>query len=122
MKLNPEIIRSILLTIEDRCDFDTVWEYRKDFYDSEYLAELSHQEIVYHIRQCESSGLINGVHYYDGGTNILICDLTPAGHEFIANTRNESVWKKTLARASEASLPILLEVAKDAALNHFLKK
>lgn len=121
MKLNLEIIRGIILTVEEKCDFDTEWEYRKDFFDSIYLAELSHQEIVYHIRQCELSGLIDGVHYYDGGANILVCDLTPSGHEFLSNIRSESIWKKTLSKASGASLPILLEVAKDIALNHFLK-
>lgn len=82
MKLNPEIIRGILLTVKEKCDFDTEWKYKKDIFDSIHLAELSHQEIVYHIRQYELSGLIDGVHYYDSGANILICDLTPSGHEF----------------------------------------
>lgn len=120
MKLNPDIIRGVLLTIEENCTFDDPWEYMRDNFESEHLAECSHEEIVYHIRQCEKSGLIEGVHYYDGGSDILICDLTPYGHEFLANTRNESVWKKTLLKASGASLPILLEVAKDTAMKFFL--
>ena len=120
MRLNPDCVRSILLTVEEKCSFDTFWEYEKDTFESEYLAECSHEEIVYHIRQCEQSGLIQGVHYYDGGDSIIICDLTPTGHEFLANTRNKTVWNATLAKASGASLSIIAEVAKDLALKHFL--
>jgi len=120
MKLNPDCIRGILLTVEEYCNFDTPWEYERDSFESEYLAELSHEEILYHIRQAEQSGLIQGVVYYDCGDSVIICDLTPEGHEFLANIHNESVWKKTLSKAFGASLPVLLEVAKDTALTHFL--
>lgn len=120
MKLNPDCIRGILLTIEEKCDFDTPWEYEKDNFESEYLAEYSHQEIIYHISQASQSGLIQGVHYYDGGATTLICDLTPAGHEFLANVRNDSIWKKVMSKAADASLPILFEVAKKAAMAYFL--
>lgn len=120
MRLNPDCIRSILLTVEDKCDFDTPWEYNRDNFESEYLAEYSHKEILYHIKQAEESGLLQGVHYYDGGDDVIICDLTPTGHEFLANIRSDSIWKKVISKASGASLPILLEVAKEAALKHFL--
>ena len=120
MKLNPDIIRGILLTVEENCDFDNAWEYQRDTFISDYLAELSHDEIIYHIRQCDKSNLIDGVHYYDGGKDIIICDLTPAGHEFLANIRNESIWKTTIQKGAGASLPVLMELAKDIALKHFL--
>lgn len=120
MKLNPNCIRGLLLTIEEKCDFDTPWEYQKDYFEAEYLAEFNHNEILYHIKQSEEAGLIQGVHYYDGGDNILVCDLTPAGHEFLANVRNEKVWKKVIAKAADASLPILFEVAKNLAATYFL--
>ena len=51
MKLNPDCIRGILLTVEEKCNFDTPWEYDRDTFESEYLAEFSHEEIVYHIKQ-----------------------------------------------------------------------
>lgn len=120
MKLNPDCIRGILLTVEEKCDFDTPWEYKRNQFESEYLAEYSHEEILYHIRQSEQSDLIQGVHYYDDGDDVLICDLTPCGHEFLANIRNESVWKKALSQAAGASLPVLFEVAKKIAIKYFL--
>ena len=120
MKLNPNCIRAILLTAEELCTFNKPWIYDEDGSSSKYLAEYCHEEIIYHISQAERSGLSQDVHYYDGGATILICDLTPYGHEFLANIRNDSVWKKVMSKAAGASLPILFEVAKDAAMKYFL--
>lgn len=121
MRLNPDVVRGILLTVEDNCNFNNVWEYRKNSFESEYLAELNHEEIIYHIKQCDESGLIQGVHFYDGGSNIIISDLTPAGHEFLCNIRNNSVWKRVMHKGSGASLPILFEIAKQVAMDYYLK-
>ena len=120
MKLNPDCIRGILLTVEEKCNFDTPWEYDRDTFESEYLAEFSHEEIVYHIKQASISGLIENVHYYDGGATVLIGDLTPLGHEFLANIRAKSLWNKVKSKATDASLSILMELAKRAATDYFL--
>lgn len=120
MKLNPDIVRGILLTVEDKCDFNNTWTYERDNFESVYLAELTHDEIIYHISQCQKAGLVDFVEYYDMGDSAEIDDLSPAGHEFLANIRTESVWKQVLSKAPGASLPILLEVAKDAAMKYFL--
>lgn len=120
MKLNPDIIRGILLTVEENCDFDHVWEYQRDSFESVHLAERTHDEIIYHIRQCNQSGLITGVHYYDGGKDVIITDLTPEGHEFLNNIRNESIWKDTMKKGAGASLPIIIELAKQIATKYFL--
>ena len=120
MKLNPDCLRAILLTVEEKCNFHTPWEYEENSFDSEYLAELSHEEIIYHIRLASQSGLIQGVHYYDGGETIIVSDLTPYGHEFLANIRSDSLWKKVISKGADASLPNLMELAKNIALKHFL--
>lgn len=120
MKLNPDCIRGILLTVEEYCNFDTPWEYERDSFESEYLAELSHEEILYHIRQAEQSGLIQGVVYYDCGDSVIICDLTPEGHEFLANIHNESVWKKLSPKHLEPLFPCYLKLQKIPLLHIFL--
>ena len=120
MKLDPNCIRGLLLTVEEKCDFNNAWEYQRDSFESEYLAEYSHDEILYHIKQAERSGFIEGVHYYDGGADVIICDLTPKGHEFLANIRNTTIWEKVKSKASDASLPIIFEIAKDVAMKYFL--
>lgn len=119
MKLNPECMRSILLLVEDNVDFSHVWTYSSNDIP-EQLSCYSHDEIVYHISQCKKSDLLTGVHFYDGGITVIISDLTPAGHEFLANIRNDSIWSKVLSKGVGASVPVLLELAKDFALKHFL--
>ena len=119
MKLNPNCIRDILITVEEHSDFHHQTEYKEEEqFDS--LSAYSHEEIIYHIRQCEESGLIFDVHYYSGGTHIDVRDLSPKGHEFLANIKNDSVWKKTLSKGVGASLPILVELAKEIAFKQFL--
>lgn len=95
MKLNPDCIRDILLTVENKSSFNTIWDYQKEDHQNELLENYSHDEIAYHIRQCSLSGFLNGVNYYDGGDNILVGDLTPEGHQFLANIRSNTNWNKT---------------------------
>lgn len=120
MKLNVNCIRDILLTVEEECDFETPWEYQEDSPPPKFLADYTHKEIVYHINQAQKSNPICGVEYFECGSDIYISDLTPKGHEFLSNIRNDTVWKKVLSKASGASLPIILEVAKEAAKKYFL--
>ena len=120
MQLNPNCIRGILLTAESKCTFSELWEYTERSLNLPYLAEFTHDEILYHIRQAHESGLIRGVHYYDGGATVIVQDLTPAGHEFLANIRNPSVWKDVCKKAANASLPIIIEIAKQLSVKFFL--
>ena len=118
MKLNPNCIRDILITVEEHSDFYHQTEYNiEDPFEN--LSKYSHDEILYHILQCEKSGLIDGVQYYDDGDLTDIRDLTPAGHEFLANIRNDTVWKKLAQKGKGASLPILMELAKTFAVQYF---
>ena len=119
MKLNPNCIRDILIAVEEHSDFHHQTEYKEESpFNS--LSAYSHEEIIYNIRQCEDSGLIYDVHYYSGGTHTDIRDLSPKGHEFLANIRNDSVWKKALSKGIGASLPILIELTKEFAFKQFL--
>ena len=119
MKLNPNCIRAVLIAVESHCDFFTSAEYKVEDPFPE-LSGYSHSEILYHIRQCEESGLIQSVHYYDGGKHTDIADLTPLGHEFLANIRSNAIWKKVLSKGTGASLSILMELAKNMASKYFL--
>lgn len=119
MRLNPDCIRDILMAVETHSDFCTQAEYKVEDPFPEFSC-YTHEEILYHIRQCEESGLITEVHYYDGGKHTDISDLTPTGHEFLANIRNDSIWKKVISKGSGASLSILMELAKQTALKYFL--
>lgn len=117
MKLNVDCIRDILITVEDNTDFHTVFNYRKEN-TYPHLSDYSHEEIIYHILQCKMSDLLVDVHFCDDGDSIYISDLSPAGHEFLANSRTKNVWKKIKA-AGATSLPIVINLAKDFALAYF---
>ena len=58
-------------------------------------------EIMYHIRQCEHSELfIDKVSYFIGG-GCMVRDLSPKGHEFIANIRKDTNWNRTKSIAKD---------------------
>lgn len=117
MKLNIDCVRDILISAEEVITFEKSFYYEKDT-PSSLSDKYSHDEIIYHILQARDSGLITTSSFYDSGRSVYITDLTPKGHEFLANIRTETVWNKLKSKGA-ASLPILFELAKDLALSHF---
>lgn len=119
MKLNPDCIRAILLAVESNCDFHNHFHYLKCNPVTGSLSCYSHEEIIYHIRQCSKSGLIDSVHYSENSASIRIGDLSPAGHEFLANIRNDTFFNKVKSIASELgvnSLDDIRQIALNAAV------
>lgn len=114
MKLNPDCIRDILLTVEENTSYGKFMSYDTD---TEYgrLKPYSDEEVMYHVKQCELSSLITKVTYYMGG-GCLIHDLSPKGHEFIANIRTDTNWNKTKEVAKKVgsySLDTLTKIASE---------
>lgn len=118
MKLNLDCIRDILLATEENTG------YRQELYISrheEFLEELPAQlrkydimEVLYHIKQCEMAGLIIFGH---GMMRVeyAIADLTPYGHEFLSNIRQDTNWNKTkqkLQKVGSSALSVVIDVAK----------
>lgn len=95
MKLNPDCIRSILLAVEENTDYGSFMRYSSSS-EYEHLKPFSYEEVMYHIKQSEISGLLLKVNYFLGaGAGCLIHDLSPSGHEFLANIRLDTNWNKT---------------------------
>lgn len=117
MKLNPDCIRDILIAGEEVITFNNWYYYEKDN-QSALSQKYSHDEIIYHIRQARDSGLITIGPFYDAGNSVHITDLTPVGHEFLANIRIDTVWNKLKSKGI-SSLPLLMTFAKDFALTYF---
>lgn len=118
MKLNPDCVRDILLSVESICTCNRIMNYRGGFDNNpELLCKYSYEEIVYHIQQCEKYGLIFNVEYntndYDK-LDIDIKDLSLQGYIFIANIREDDIWNKTKSIAEKVgslSLPTLAQIA-----------
>lgn len=94
MQLNPDCIRDILIFIEDNS---------RPSINSEKLVRLndmlpefgySLEELVYHSQQLEMDNLITNLSK-DFTINFYVKDLTPDGHRFLANIRNDNNWSKT---------------------------
>lgn len=114
MKLNPDCIRDILLTIEEVATSDSFFQYVERDHEYQRLKDYTHDELLYHFRQCDLAGLIVAYQPYDCGHSVDIADLSPAGHEFLANIRSESVWGKTKEISKKlgvGSLRSLAEIA-----------
>ncbi len=117
MKLNPDCIRDILIQCENVITFNNSYYYARG--SSSSLAEkYSHDEIIYHIKQAKDAGLISTGPFYDAGESVHITDLTPAGHEFLANARTETVWNKLKSMGIQ-SLPILIDMARGLSSSYF---
>lgn len=106
MKLNPECVRDILFTVEDKTDSENYFAFPSELPESELLLKYSEEEVRYHINQCDMSGLII-VKGKDMDGNMSVMDLTPAGHEFIADIRNDTVWNNVKDKSSKIGVSSL---------------
>ncbi len=110
MKLDPDCVRAILYYVEDNTGYGIFADVKKMIETLEYDADT----IMYHAMQCESSGFFTEAHWYLGGYDGAIVDLTPKAHEFIANIRNDKNWYKIKEKAKvigSFSLSALSQIA-----------
>jgi hypothetical protein len=114
MKLDPDCIRDILLTVEEHVGFAQYLDYPVEP-PGKYkrLAKYPLETVLYHIQQCELAGLVTKVYWYLGMT-CSVDVLSPKGHEFLADIRNDTNWAKTKTIAAEVgsfSLDALKSIA-----------
>ena len=121
MKMDLECLRGLLQTIEDNTDSDTPWRYEKDSFESIHLAERTHDEILYHIKLCLDNNLLGETAFFEDGDIVMIERLTMDGHDFLSHITNDSIFQKISEKAASAPLAILVNIAKDIFMNHFLK-
>ena len=112
MKLNPDCIRDILLTVEEYTGYSTFMRY-PDKTEYELLKKYSEDEVFYHIDQSELSGLLTKVDW-TMNPDCLIYDLSPQGHKFLADIRSDTTWNKTKEiskKVGSSSLDALKQIA-----------
>ena len=114
MKLNPDCIRDILLTIEEVTDYLNEWTFDSKSMNAPLLSKYSYDEIVYHISQCDKAGLIDGSKIYFGACAGVVSDLSPYGHQFLADIRSDNVWhnvKEVSKKVGSNSLQAIMQIA-----------
>ena len=101
MRLNPDCVRAILLTVEEHSDgiSDKKYDVSPDF---PLLNEYPFDVFLYNVRQCKQNGYFTQCKQ-DVLGDIYIEDLSPAGHEFLAHIRDDKNWKRILALSLNAA-------------------
>lgn len=94
MKLNPDCIRDILIAVESETTLTQFVRFSPKLLPDN-LSHYSSEEVMYHVKQCELSGLFGGkVTWFING-DCLVQYLSPSGHQFLSNIRSENNWNKT---------------------------
>lgn len=112
MKLNPDCIRDILLVAEEVADFDNGVEFEQEKDKHKLLKNYSDEELRYHLRQCDLRGLFYEARWYYEQCSVE--DLSPAGHEFLENIRQDTVWggvKDIAGKVGSTSLSSLMQIS-----------
>ncbi len=130
MKLNLDCVRGILLCVEDntglrnRCFFiDSGLEKSQLIigsapippaeYQIELLKNYDNDELIYHLNYCIDAGLLSSGSP-KGSYQLIIADLTPKGHDFLENIRDNKVWagiKGVSEKIGSRSLEAVIQIA-----------
>ena len=115
MKRDLDLIREIMLVLEDKMEYD------KNF-QSAHLIEviqdktLSAEKLAYHVGLLVENDFIKAKEYkYQSGepTDYLINTITSQGQDFIDTIRQDTTWNKIKEKAYEIggySLPLLADI------------
>lgn len=109
MKLNPDCIRDILLSIEEVSNFNSLLT-SEQLSKSSYLAEHSKDEILYHLHQLELAGYIIAPSKQMYGDVFLLNDLSPLGHEFLSDIRQDANWNKIKSISKDVGTETLTSI------------
>ena len=110
MKLDNDLVRDLLILIEEKCDFNHC------IHSSQFeIPEKTNEDIVYTLLKLSEAGFINCTKMFgDNCVAIVVSSLTWDGHQFLDNIRDDEVWKLTKQTASKltsTSISILSTIA-----------
>ena len=107
MKLDMELVRRILLLIEEQED---------DVFNIPEDVDLN--VVKYHLNLLKNKGYINVSIFYADNIPYFInnCSLTWEGHEFLDSIRNDTVWNKVMDTLKQQGGSITLEIIKSLAV------
>lgn len=90
----PDCIRDILISVEEKTSLNDPIRFDPGKIPST-LTQYPDDVILYHVKQCELSGLFGGKTYWflDGGC--MVQYLSPLGHQFLSDIRSDNNWTKT---------------------------
>ena len=105
MKRDMDLVREILIYVEENAN-DRSFLHAPQVKDG---AEVSENEMNYHIKLLSEANLIHTKKTYSGW---LIYSLTWEGHDFLDAAKNEGVWKRVQKTVSEKGGSLPFDVVK----------
>jgi DNA-binding PadR family transcriptional regulator len=109
MKRNLDLVRELLLAIEERDNGSGDWVALDDLCPDE-------NTLYYHLVRMHQAGYIDGVdRNLIGVQSFLAQSLTNAGHDFLDSIRDPEIWRQTKERARAVggfTVELLGELAK----------
>ena len=110
MKRDMDLVRLILLKIEEDYVSTALYDLKIDGYDKETIA--------YHCKILHEAGFVSdyGSHYADNALQSFgVGSLTWEGNEFLDKIRDDSFWGKTKDAIKKKGLPLVLDTVKTVA-------
>ena len=106
MKRNWDLIRKILIKLEEKAD-STSW------LESDRIKGYDSISVAYHYKLLKNAGLIEAIDISSIETeDFAATSLTWQGHEFLDKIRNDSVWNKVKSTVQNKSLDLSFDVIK----------
>ena len=119
MKRDMELIRDILIRIEDDPQMDGTREFY--FYSAKEMGfpDRSSEEVSYNFSLLVEEGFVDGA--ASVFLTIIVRKLTWDGHEFLGNIKSGTIWAKTKDRVKDLpgiALKMVAEIAMAEARKH----
>lgn len=93
MRLNPDCVRDILLTVEENTGLRKSITFTGAPVTFPMLVKYPLEEVLYHVQQCDYAGYLVIASRGGQGT-CIIDDLTPEGHGFLESIRDVAVHEE----------------------------
>jgi hypothetical protein len=110
MKRDMDLVRLILLEIEDKYSSTAIYDLAVDGYDTVTVA--------YHCKILYEAGLISDykAQYADNEIYVFgVGSLTWDGNDFLEKIRDDSQWKKVKETITKKGLPLVIDTIKSVA-------
>lgn len=120
MKRDMDLVRDILLRIEDNPLLDGTRELHFHSAEEMGLQNRSADEVAYNFSLLVDAGFVDGAP--GAFLPIIVRRLTWEGHEFLASIKSETVWAKTKERIKDlpdVALGLLPDIALAVTKQHF---
>ncbi|MCY7073354.1 DUF2513 domain-containing protein [Streptococcus oralis] len=106
MKFEPELVRDILLDIEELHQYPESFIFSSN---SKFKRANKYETntIVYHFKLLSEAGFINWSPTFDGSNSLYIAfvhGMTYQGHQFLDSVRSPKVWRETKSVAEKVGV------------------